>query len=542
MPAETAPPAPARQPAPAGRGGARLLWETMRPFSRRVAGGMAVGMAWSLCKLAVPALVARAIDQGVRAHDPGRLALFVALILAAGLTGAALAGLRRYLGMSAAFRIEGALRERLFRHLLHLDMAYHAATPAGEVVTRATSDLQQIQQPFVNVPLTASNAVMFAGASALLVAIDPWLALFAMGPVLGLFLLAWRFSAALGPHAVALQREAGRFASLATDAIAGIRALKGLGLEEAEGARGSRRAGQVQAAALALARVRAAYLPLIDLLPAIGVAAVLWIGGDRVAAGRMTIGEMVQFSYYVLMMVGPLRNTGMTLAQFQRAFVSAGLIDAVLATAPSLRGQGEDAGDEPAVGGGSRGAVLFEGVHFGHGEGEAVLRGLDLSVAAGETVAIVGVAGAGKTSLVGLIPRLHDAAAGRVVLDGRDVRAWPSDALRAHVGMVFEDAFLFSGTVRANIAFARPGATDAEVEAAARAAGAHDFIRALDGGYDAPVGERGYGLSGGQRQRIALARALITDPAVLILDAATSAVDASKDEEIREALSGRGGG
>lgn len=518
---------------PAGRGGARLLWATLQPFRIRIAGGILVGILWSFGKLAVPALVAAAIDQGIARHDPHRLAFLVGALLLVGLCGAMLAGLRRFLAISAAFQVESALRARLFRHLLHLDPAWHARTPAGQIVTRATSDLQQIQQPFVNIPLTASNSILFLGATAILFTVDPLLAIFAMGPIFALFLLARRFNAALGPRAAQLQDRAGRFAALATDAMAGIRAVKGLGLEESEGRRAAERADAVQTAALAMADVRATYLPLIDMLPALGIAAVLWIGGGRVAAGAMTIGQMVQFSYYVTMLIGPLRHLGITIAQFQRAFVSAGLIDQLLATAPTLYSGQEDGHSE------LHGAIRFDRVSFAYGDGEPVLRDLDLAIAAGETVAIVGAAGAGKTSLVHLIARLHDPVAGRVHVGGRDVRDLTTAQLRAGVGMVFEDAFLFAGSVRDNIAFARPDADSGAVEAAARAAGAHEFILSLDGGYDAAIGERGHSLSGGQRQRIALARALITDPAILILDAATSAVDASKDEEIRAALSGQ---
>lgn len=525
-----------------GHGGSRLLWSALRPYRRRVIAGVVVGVAWSMVKLATPALVRDAVDNGVRRDDLRHLAVVVGSILLLGAAGAILAGLRRYFAQSAAFQVEAFLRAALFQRLLRLDAAQHAKAPAGQVVSRATSDLQQIQQPFVNIPLMASNTVMFLGASSILVAMDPLLALCAMGPVLGLFLLARRFSAALGPRVTELQHGVARFAGLAADAIAGVRALKGLGLERSEIDRAGRAAAGVYGAAMKATRVRAAYLPMIELLPALGTAAVLWVGSGRVAAGLLTVGELIQFNYYVLMLVGPLRHTGVTLAQFQRAFVSAGLIDRLLAARPAVvdgdagvSPAGQEDGEERALGG----AIRFEDVEFAHGDGgPPLLRGLDFTIAAGETVAIVGTAGSGKTSLAGLIPRLHDVSGGRVLIDGRDVREGRLAELRGQVGMVFEDPFLFSGSVRENIAFARPDASDAEIEAAARAAGAHDFIVALEGGYDARIGERGFSLSGGQRQRIALARALITDPRILVLDAATSAVDAAKEDEIRDALAG----
>jgi ATP-binding cassette, subfamily B, bacterial len=520
-----------------GRGGASLLWSTLQPYRRRILSGIAVGVAWSLVKLTMPVLVREAVDGGIRPNDLHHLAIVVGLILLFGAAGAALAGMRRFFAQSAAFQVEAALRARLFAHIMRLEPAFHARTPGGQIASRATSDLQQIQQPFVNIPLTVSNMVMFFGASTILVSMDPLLALCGMGPILALFLLAQRFNAALGPCAAELQRNAAGFAGLAADAIAGIRALKGLGLEDAETARAAAQAEQVYDSAMAMTRVRARYLPLIEFLPAIGIAAVLWIGGERVAAGRITIGELIQFNYYVLLLVGPLRHTGITLAQFQRAFVSAGLIDALLAIRPAIA-DGPDPAGEPVKRRDEGATIRFDNVEFAYDEGPALLRGLDFSIAAGETVAIVGAAGAGKTSLAGLIPRLYDARVGRVSIDGRDVCDMPLSQLRAHVALVFEDAFLFSGSVRENIAFGRAAASAPEIEAAARAAGAHDFIAALESGYDTVIGERGFSLSGGQRQRIAFARALITDPRILILDAATSAVDAAKEEEIRDALAG----
>jgi ATP-binding cassette subfamily B protein len=262
---------------------------------------------------------------------------------------------------------------------------------------------------------------------------------------------------------------------------------------------------------------------------------VLWFGGHQVLDGRLTIGELVAFNAYVLMLVWPLRMTGMIVAQAQRAVAAAQRIDQVLSTAPAI-GDRPDAQPLPARS--PAGEVRFEGVRFNYRSlaGRPVLHDLDLVLHPGEAVALVGPTGCGKTTVARLVPRFYDVDAGRVTLDGVDVRDLRLQELRRAVGIVFEETFLFADTVRGNIAFADPEASDADVRRAAHLAGAHEFIAALPEGYDTVIGEHGYSLSGGQRQRVAIARAILADPRVLILDDATSSVDPTKEHEIREAL------
>jgi ATP-binding cassette subfamily B protein len=532
-------------PGPTTQGsGASLIFSALRAQHRPALFGVLAGMAWSVAKLTAPALVRRGIDRGIRAAEPRQLALAVAGLLLVGVVQAGLAGFRRYFAISLAARVEADLRARLFVHVLGLDLAFHARTPAGQLVSRCASDLQQIQQPFASVPMTVSNLVMLTGASALLVRVDPTLAVVALTPALLIFLVARTFTIQLGPRAQRLQGSIGALAGMLQEAISGIRAIKGLGLEPVERGRVRAQAEQTYQAALRLNETRSVFMPLIEFLPALGLVGVLWFGGQRVAAGTLTVGQLVQFNYYLLMLVGPLRITGITVAQFQRASVSASLIQSLLAIRPTIADAQHALPSRPTNGGArvealrapGGGEVLFESVDFGYGEGNLLLRGLELRILAGETVALVGGTGSGKTTLTALIARFYDVATGRVTLDGVDVRQMRLSELRASVGMVFEDALLFSGSIRDNIAFGAPGARDADIERAARAAGAHDFIALQDAGYETLVGERGLSLSGGQRQRVALARALLTNPRVLVLDAATSAVDAAKEDEIREAL------
>jgi ATP-binding cassette subfamily B protein len=281
------------------------------------------------------------------------------------------------------------------------------------------------------------------------------------------------------------------------------------------------------------ARVRATFLPALELLPNIGLIATLGYGGHQVIAGNLSIGELVAFNVYVFMLIPPLRMTGQLIAQAQRAVAASERIDQILRTAPEIVDRPNPL-ELPPGGGGE---LRFEDVDFAYIAGsKPVLRNFNLLVKPGESVAIVGATGSGKTTVARLIPRFYEVDQGRVLIDGVDVRDVKVRHLRQNVGIVFEDTFLFSDSIRSNIAFADPAAPQEQVERAAFLAGAHEFIAQLPEGYETLIGERGFSLSGGQRQRIALARAILADPRVLILDDATSSVDPSKEHEIRAAL------
>jgi ATP-binding cassette, subfamily B, bacterial len=524
------------QPTPHGSTDTRRGWEVLRvavrPHRRVAALGILTGLVWTAAKLAVPALVARTIDHGIVAGDRPALAREIALLGAVGLVGALVAGLRRWYAQLLAFHVERDIRRRLVRHLYGLHLGFHQETSTGLLLSRTGSDLLQIQQPFIGIPMLLSSLVMFLGALVLLALVNLPLMLVALSPTALILVVAIRFTRRLGPRSEELQHRTAALSGVVQESVAGIGAVKGLGAEAVELDRLGRRSDDVYDAALGLARTRASHLPLFDFLPAVGLIATLWLGSVQVDRGTITLGELVLFNSYVLMLVGPLRMVGMTLSQLQRALVSASLIGELLDRTPALTEP-----DHPVRLPEGDGELRLEGVEFSYpGADEPALRGVDLVLAAGETVAVVGATGAGKSTLASLVPRLHDPTAGRVLIDGVDVRDVALDDVRATVSVVFEDTLLFSGTIADNIRYGLPEASDEAVAAATRAAGAEDFVLALADGYDSVVGDRGSGLSGGQRQRIALARALLAPSRVLVLDSATSAVDATKELEIRDAL------
>jgi ATP-binding cassette subfamily B protein len=526
---------------PATRGltarGRQLIARQLLQHRNLAALGLGSGLIWALGRVAVPLVVSAAINRGIDRASVQYLLTCAGLLLAIGSVSAVAAGLRRFSGEALGAHVEADLRTAMFTKLQELDIAFHDRTPVGQLLTRASTDLQQIRQPVVNFPLTVSNAVLLLASTAVLLWLDPILAGLAVAPALLIIVVARAFMLRLGPAAAELQHTLGATSGAIQEAIGGIRTVKGLGTEQREVDRTARRADQAMDAALAVSRLRAIYLPVTDALPALGLVAVLWVGGLQVAHGSLGVGALVSFSYYVLMLIAPLRSIGMTVAQFQRAAVAAGLVADLLATEATVGGPEPMPGPEPVPVRPRASRLAFHQVRFGYTPGSLVLDGFDLVVEAGETVAVAGPTGSGKSTVAALAARFYDVQAGRVRVDGVDLRDLPLAQLRERVAVLSGESFLFQGTLAENIAFGRPGLGRGEIEAAARAAGAHAFITALPDGYATRVSARGVSLSGGQRQRVALARALATDPGVLILDEPLSAVDAEMELAIHETLS-----
>lgn len=521
-----------------GQAGWRLLRDTVWKQRGGIALGVGAGLLWVGGKVAVPALVRQAIDRGIAVDSQSEVEIWALWIALAGVVSAIFTGFRRYLATLEARKAEQHLRGRMFAHIQRLHFAYHDRMQTGQLMSRANTDLQAVASIIMMIPLTISNAMAVLAVTAIMLSVHPLLTLLALGSLPFVNVLGRRFSMRLFPAVRGLQEESAQLASVVEESIAGVRIIKGFGAERVQQSRLEKEADDVFGMAMLAASVRATFLPAIELLPSVGLISVLAYGGHLVLDGRLTLGTLIMFNFFVIFLINPLRMLGQIIAQSQRAAAAAERIAAVLETAPAIvdppNPQSLPAMHDDAA----RGAVSLRGVRFGYSQADdqRVLDGFDLDVPAGTSVAIVGATGSGKSTVAKLIPRFYEADAGLITIDGVDVRQLALSELRGSVGLVFEDTFLFSDSIAANIAFADPDADRARVERAARLAGAHDFIEELADGYQTLIGERGFLLSGGQRQRIAIARAILADPRVLILDDATSSVDPEKEHEIREAM------
>ena len=494
---------------------------------------MLVALSWTLARVAVPWIVRQSIDDGIQGD--GSLLRWLLILIGVGLASGALTGLRRYWAFRNARRVEMWLRDRIFAHVQRLHFAFHDSVQTGDLMSRANTDLQQFQNLITMLPVTAGNLVVVITVAAILFATNASLALVALLFLPLVNVMGRRFGQRLHPAVMGVQTESAELATVVEESVAGIRVVKGFGAEELQAGQLATEANDVFGQAMIAARVRSIYLPAVELLPSIGLILVLWRGGQLVVEGTLTVGELVSFNIYVAMLIQPLRMLGMIIANGQRASAAGQRIHGVLSTAPKIVDPGHPT-PLPAVE--HPGHVRLEGVSFAYPDEPevAVLHDLDLEIEPGETVALVGATGSGKSTIARILPRFYDVTGGTIFLDGVDVREVRRQELRRTVGIVFEETFLFSASIADNIAFADPLAGRDKIEGAARLAGAHDFIVELEHGYETTLGERGYSLSGGQRQRIAIARAVLADPRVVILDDATSAVDPTKEHEIRDAL------
>ncbi len=512
----------------------RAAWRFVRAVVRSQLDGVIAavvsGLLWQAGAISAPLMVKYAIDHGVLARDRHTLLVWLAALLGVGLLEMTAGALRHLYAIRNRSRSDARVRDAIFAHALRLDASYHDRVGPGELMSRASSDAEHVARMMDSIGHTIGYVLTVCAVSLVLLVIDWQLALIVLIPLPLISLAGWVYSRRYHERTERLQESWGEAATLVEETVVGIRVVKGLGAGEPLAAEFRTRSGSIVRRALDIARLDAVFLPILEFLPLLGLLAVLWLGGRRVISGELSLGSFVAFNAYVAMLVWPLRVLGQRVTTLQKAVGASARISEVLEAEPRLRET-----RHPVKLDGVRGDVRLRQVQFGH-EGRPVLDGLDLHVAPGESLALVGATGSGKSTVAGLLARLYDPDDGAVLLDGHDVRELRLADVRRAVALVFEETFLFTDTVRENIRLARPDAHDEEVERAAELAGAVEFIAALPEGYETVLGERGFSLSGGQRQRVAIARAILADPEVLVLDDATSAVDATKEHEIRAAL------
>jgi ATP-binding cassette subfamily B protein len=512
----------------------RRMWPIVRSHGGSFALAIFIGLIALTVQIAVPAVVRSAIDTALtkqtRAVTPYVIALVV-LAVARFIFG----GLYRYGLFRAAYRFETDLRALVYDKLTQLSFSYFDRTQSGQVISRANSDIRSIQLLLAFGPLVLISALTFLLAFGFMLKIDVGLTLVALSTMPGVYVAGVKLRKRVFPLSWVVQARMADVATIVDEDINGIRVVMSHAAEERQINALARAAQRLKWASVATALQRARWTPLIEALPRLGSALVLLYGGILAIDGQVTIGTLVAFNAYVILLQTPFRMFGFLLIQQQRASASAQRIFEILDEEPEVVDR-PGAADLVAP----DGQVQFRHVSFRYGraDGDAplVLDDVSFTIEPGERVALVGRTGSGKSTVARLIPRFYDVVEGSVRLDGHDVRDLTVTSIRHHVGLVLDEPFLFSVSLRDNIRYGRPTASDDEVFAAAKAAQAHGFITALPEGYDTVVGERGYTLSGGQRQRIAIARTLLVNPRILVLDDATSAIDVSTEEAIHHAL------
>ncbi len=512
------------------RGWLRQLGTAVRPHRRNVAVALGAAAVGQVTAALVPLIERYVVDDVIIAGTSPIVPAVVLLVLAA-VTRFGTAYVRRYWAGRVALDVQNDLRTQVYDHLQRLDVTHHDQMATGQLVSRAISDVNLVQGLLAFLPLVLANVLFLAVAMVAMFSLSPMLTLVALAVTPLLVLTSLRLRTSVFPASWDAQQQAGAVAGVVDEVVSGVRVVKGFGQEEREVARLAATAERLFASRVRAIRLQSRYQPVLQTLPSLAQVAVLALGGWMAIRGRISLGTFLAFSSYMGQLQAPSRMLAglVTIGQQARAGVER-VFELLDSTAAVRSAPGAPNLSVP------EGRVTFVDVSFGYLRSEPVLAGFSLTVEPGETMALVGTSGSGKSTVALLLPRFYDLQAGTIRVDGTDIATVGLESLRASIGLVFEDTFLFSDSVRANIAYGRPDASAADIEAAARVAGAHEFIMGMAHGYDTEVGERGLTLSGGQRQRIALARAVLTDPRLLILDDATSAVDSRVEAEIHATL------
>ncbi|HEY5320720.1 MAG TPA: ABC transporter ATP-binding protein, partial [Galbitalea sp.] len=513
-------------------GWVRRLWRYMLRHRRSVIISLAAALLGSACQVVVP-LVARQIVDNVIVAKSSPLLPWLILLVALAAATFGFAYLRRYRGGKVALEVQTDLRNDMHDHLQSMDFASLDRMATGQLVSRANSDSTLVQGLLNMLPIMSGNVILMLLSLVVMFVLSPLLAIVSLIVTPLLVLISYRMRARVLPATWDAQQREGEIAQVVDEDVNGVRVVKAFGRERREVERMAKIATGLYGSQMREVRIQSRFQPLLEAVPTLGQVAVLAFGGWLALNHQLTIGTFLAFSAYIAQLMAPARQLAGILTIGQQARVGIERIFQLLDREPAIR-DAPSAVDLPAGGG----EIHFADVTFGYGDEEPVLDGFELRIAAGERVALVGPSGSGKSTVAALVSRFYDPIDGAVSIDGHDLRELSLHSLRSRIGVVFEESFLFSDSVRSNIAYGRPDASDDDIVAAARIARADGFIAALPRGYDTVVGERGLSLSGGQRQRIAIARAILADPGILILDDATSAIDARTEESIHEGLRG----
>ncbi|MCH7697417.1 MAG: ABC transporter ATP-binding protein [Chloroflexi bacterium] len=516
------------------KAGARLLLNELKRQWVSLGLALFAALLWTVARIAIPVLIGITIDEAI--DLPGGTDLDLLLWFMLGMLGlAALQGggasMRRYFAMRTSHRVEADIRMQFYASISRLSFDFYDKTATGQLMSRASTDVHEVQMLTVMIPINFAFLLMAAGSFIVLAFIHVWLALLGLIVYPMVTIITVRFFNKLFPATARVQQGLGELTSVVEENIAGSRLVRSFGREDHEIARARKVADQIYEDNMEVARLRTTYGPLFFLLPTIGQLTILAYGGWLALNGQISAGEFVAFFQLLNMLIWPVQGLGEMIASGQRALTSAARIWNILKEQPTVR-QKPNARSMPD----GHGEIEFDNVRFSYFPGQPVLRDFSLKVPAGTSIALVGPTASGKSTVAQLLPRFYDIEDGSIKIDGVDIRELNLQELRSNVGLVFEDTFLFSDTIRNNIAYGNMDATEQEVMKAAQLAHAAEFIERIPEGYDTVVGEQGFSLSGGQRQRIAIARAMLKETRVLILDDATSSVDAHMEEEIRNAL------
>lgn len=510
----------------------RRLLHYLRPYAKQAAIAYSSMILATLLNLAIPQIIARAIDLGLSTGEVSSLSIAAVVILGIGTVRAVGGYGQRFYGEWLTHRVAYDLRNNYYDHVQRLPFEFHDRTQTGDLMSRATSDISETER-FVGIGLMdlVATILLLVGVVVAMLLENVRLAALALIPLPILVASTIRFGGQIRPKFKSIQEQMGVLSTTMQESLTGIRVVKAFAREPHELAKFDRENDKWFRRRHTVIKMWANNWPFFSFTLSSSVFLLLWFGGPQALAGSITVGSLFAMISYVLMLNGPVQRLGFLVNLAATAGASAGRVFEIIDQQAEVAE--EPGGHAPAD---IKGAVSFEDVSFAYQTGSTVLKGVSFKVTPGQTIALMGSTGSGKSTITSLIARFYDPTHGKVRVEGIDTRDWQLRALRSHIGTVLQDSFLFSASIAENIAYGKPGAKRSEIVAAARAARADDFIRAFQDGYETQVGERGVTLSGGQKQRIAIARALLTDPRILILDDSTSSVDTETEHLIQQAL------